>query len=132
VKRRARRRMHRLRARDAPAYAPVTRSLRRTLSSRRALRALRRGGLTLQIVLPAGNRLSVALRDARAPHETLAHGISTTAGGRTQLRLITTRAGRRQLSTSPPLRLTLRTRLVSTEGAALVGSTMIMLPTATD
>lgn len=110
----------------------VTRALHRTLSSRRARRALGAGGLALQVVLPAGDRLSVALPDARSPHETLAYGVSTAASGRTQLRLITTRAGRRQLTTSRPLRLTLRTRLVSTKSPALEGTTTITLPSPTD
>jgi uncharacterized delta-60 repeat protein len=105
------------------------RSLRTTLVSRRARRALRHGGLTVRVALPAGNRLTVALARARAPQRTLARGsVRARRTGRARLRLRTTRAGIRVLRAKGPVRVKARVRLLIAHGPVLAASLAIRLP----
>jgi uncharacterized delta-60 repeat protein len=105
-------------------------SLRRTLGTRRARRALRHGSLTVAVVLPAGNRLTLALAGRRSPHATLARGSARARAGRTPLRLRTTRAGKRLLGRAGRMRLSVRARLLVAHGPAIAASTTIALPVA--
>jgi uncharacterized delta-60 repeat protein len=106
------------------------RSLRRTPRTPRARRALRHGALTMHLTLPAGNRLTVALPRAPAPHRVLARGTARARKGRTTLRLRTTRAGKRLLRSDRPIRLEARLRLLAAHAPPLSSSTTITLPAA--
>jgi uncharacterized delta-60 repeat protein len=105
----------------------VLRALRRTLTSPRARRGLRRGAVTVRLALPTGSRLSLTLRRS---HTAVARGRASARRGRAGLRLRASPAGMRLLRSSAPLRVRMRVRLVERRGAALTASTAIRLPAA--
>ncbi|HEX7301012.1 MAG TPA: hypothetical protein VF257_18590 [Solirubrobacteraceae bacterium] len=102
-------------------------SLRRSLATRRGRRALRHSRLTVQVLLPAGDRLTVTLTRARAPHVTLARGSARARRGRAHLRLHATVAGVRLLRSSRPVRVRISARVLAPHRPALAVSTTIAL-----
>lgn len=105
------------------------RSLRAALATRRARRALREGGLTIRIALPAGNRFTLVLARMRSPHRTIARGsVQPRQTGRVRLRLRSTPAGKRVLRTNGPVRVKAGVRLLLARGSTLAASTAIRLP----
>jgi uncharacterized delta-60 repeat protein len=78
-----------------PSLRLALRSLRHALSTRRARRALQRGGVTVHVALPMRTRVTLVVR-----HTTLARGRSAAA----HLRLRTTHEGLRRLRGSGAMR----------------------------
>jgi uncharacterized delta-60 repeat protein len=116
-----------LRARRASLRAALG-SLRRALGTRRAHRALRHGGMTVHLTLPAGNRLTLTLRRARSPHTILARGTARARRGPDPLHLRPTRRGTRAFHKAGPTRLRAQARLLAAHAPALAASTTITLP----
>ena len=103
-------------------------SLRHALATRRARRALQRGGVTIQVVLPTRTLLTLVVRSKHSRHTTLALGRSRAKDGRTHLRLRTTRAGMRLLRKTGPMRLNALAHLPVEDGHTVTARTTIVLP----
>jgi uncharacterized delta-60 repeat protein len=105
-------------------------ALRRALATRRARRALQRGGVTVHVALPTQTRLRLVMRGKHRRHRTMAVGHATATHGRTRLPLRTSRAGMHVLRQPGPRRLTAVARLAVGGGHSLTARTTIRLPSA--